>query len=76
MADEQMEKIKAHVAACSVCSSANKRVNDFCDEGRLMFYAWANVHPPERITVAEITKEQHHRLVEETRHKQRSGERN
>jgi hypothetical protein len=74
--DEQMEKIKAHVDSCSVCTAANKRVNDFCDEGRLMFYAWANVHPPKRIEEVEITKEQHARLVDETRRRSRHGGRN
>ncbi len=76
MADEQMEKIKAHVADCPTCTAANKRVNDFCDEGRLMFYAWANVHPPKRIEEVEITRDQHDRLVAETRRRERNSERN
>ena len=37
IADEKMEGIKAHVAGCATCSAANKRVNDFCEKGQLLF---------------------------------------
>lgn len=65
MSDTQMERLKAHVAACPTCIAANGRVNDFCDEGRLMFYAWANVNPPTRIESVQVTDEQYARLQRE-----------
>ena len=72
----KLDEIKAHVAGCSICSAANKRVNDFCETGRLMFYEFAQVTPPDRIEEVEITKEQHARLVAEQHRRERNAERN
>lgn len=76
MPDAKMDEIKAHVAACPTCSAANARVNDFCEAGRLMFYEWAQVNPPERIEEVQVTDEQFARLVAEKRRRDRSGSRN
>jgi len=71
-----MEEIKAHVASCPTCTAANERVNDFCEVGRLMFFEWAQVNPPQRAELVEITQEQYERLVAERIRSERSAERN
>ena len=35
---DKLAALEAHVSTCDVCSIANKRANDFCERGRLMFY--------------------------------------
>lgn len=76
MADEKLNNLKAHVDACSVCSSANKRVNDFCEEGLLLFSDWSKDKMPTHIVEHTLTQEQYDRLVEDTRRRRRQGERN
>lgn len=76
MEDELKIKIIAHVDACSVCSAANQRVNDFCMEGQMLFYEWAKDHSPTGAAMVEISKEQYDRLVEETLRRQRSAANN
>jgi hypothetical protein len=76
MTDETMEKIKAHVALCSECSGANGRVNDFCEEGRLLFLEYAKHHTPTRAEMVEVTDEQYDRMVAEQRRRERSAGRN
>lgn len=76
MDDLKLDEIKAHVTTCTVCSAANKRVNDFCELGRLLFFEWAKDHPPVRAAEVEISQEQYDRLVAETRRARRSGENN
>lgn len=76
MADEKLEQLQAHVDACAVCSAANKRVNDFCEAGRLLFSEWAKHHEPIRITEHTLPQDQYDRLVAETRRRERQRERN
>jgi hypothetical protein len=76
MPNPQMEALKAHIAACSVCSAANRRVNDFCGTGQLLFREWAKDHPPIAAVETEITKEQFDRMVAEAERRQRQAERN
>jgi hypothetical protein len=74
--DDKLEKIKAHVAACTLCSAANGRVNDFCREGELLFLDYAQGRIPISIQSVEIPKEQYGRLVEQTERRRRQSERN
>lgn len=76
MSDEKTEKLKAHVAGCSMCSGANGRVNDFCEEGLLLFFEYAKEHPPIRAEEVEVTQEQYDRLVAENLRRRRNAERN
>jgi hypothetical protein len=76
MADEKLKELQAHVGACTVCALANKRVNDFCEEGKLLFVEYAKDHPPSRAAMVEIPKEQYDRLVAETKRRMRQGQRN
>jgi hypothetical protein len=74
--DKELEKVKAHVDSCSVCSRAHMRVNDFCDEGKLLFFDYAKDREPVRQMFVTLTDEQYDRLVEETRRARRRGENN
>ena len=74
--NESLEKLEAHVAGCTICDAANKRVNDFCAEGQLLFFEYASTNPPIRFEEVTITKAQYDRLVEEARRRLRSAERN
>jgi hypothetical protein len=71
-----LAKVVAHVNACDVCTRAKQRVNDFCSEGRVLFYDYAKRATPTSVEEITLTDEQYDRLVEETRRAQRSGERN
>lgn len=71
--DTQLEAIKAHVAGCKVCTAANKRVNDFCTEGRAMFNEWAQHHSPTSAEEVELTDEQYERLVAERKRADKAG---
>jgi hypothetical protein len=73
---EKLALIVAHVEKCATCCSANKRVNDFCEQGKLLFFDYARDTAPNRITEHTLTDEQYARLVEETRRRQQQGERN
>jgi len=70
----EIEAIKTHVAGCSVCSAANRRVRDFCDAGRVMFYHWVTEHPPSHIEQAELSKADYERVLEGITHLPRNAE--
>jgi len=74
--DEKLEKTKMHVLACAVCSRAAGRVNDFCEEGQLLFLEWAQDRRPLRITEVELSHEQYTRLVGEANRRRRQADRN
>jgi hypothetical protein len=76
MADATLEAVLAHVAACSVCTAANKRVNDFCTDGQVLFLEYASGHAPNRAELVEITPEQHDRLLAHARRRLRNAGRN
>lgn len=76
MADASLEAVLAHVAACSVCTAANKRVNDFCTEGQVIFLEYAAGHAPTGAEMVEITPEQYQRLLEHARRRLRNAGRN
>jgi hypothetical protein len=58
---ERLEALEAHIASCPVCKVANKRANDFCDRGRLMFYDWIELEDPK--SVVELDEEQLIRVI-------------
>jgi len=74
--DEKLKKVIAHVDACSTCSAANKRVNDFCGDGQLLFFEYAKDAKPIRAEQVTLPQDQYDRLVEETRRREQQGERN
>jgi len=74
--DPKTKELEAHVVSCSVCSVANKRVNDFCETGQLLFFVWAEEHPPRAAALVELTPEQYEQLVQAVLRRARNAERN
>ena len=74
--DERLAVVVAHVDQCATCSAANKRVNDFCEEGRLLFLEYAKHQAPNSVEEVELSDEQYYRLIAETRRRRRNAERN
>jgi hypothetical protein len=58
---DKLAALEAHVSTCEVCSIANKRANDFCEQGRLMFYDWIELEDPK--SVIELDEEQSIRVI-------------
>jgi len=73
---EELQAVVNHVEKCATCTKANKRVNDFCLEGRALFAEYAEKNPPSRVEYATCTDEQYGRLVAENKRAARSGENN
>lgn len=69
-------EVNAHVVGCAICSKANKRVNDFCPAGRLLFAEYAKTHQPTGAREVEITDEQFERLVAEQVRSDKASEQN
>jgi hypothetical protein len=61
--EEKLDGLKLHVSQCRVCSRANKRANDFCAIGRLMFFAWVKNETP--ASIVELDEEQSIRVINE-----------
>ena len=76
MADKSLEALRAHVAGCSACTAANRRVNDFCTDGQVLFLAYAAGHSPTSVQEAEITPEQYQQLLKHARRRLRQAGRN
>lgn len=74
--DEKLRAVVAHVDQCSTCTAANKRVNDFCEEGKLLFFEYSKDKTPTSIKEHTLTQDQYDRLVAETQWRQRQGGRN
>lgn len=74
--DEKIALVVAHVEKCATCSAANKRVNDFCEQGKLLFFEYSKDASPTRIVEHTLNDDQYARLVAETRRRQRQGGRN
>jgi len=74
--DDRLKKVIAHVDSCSTCSAANKRVNDFCRDGQLLFFEYAKHAKPIRAEQVTLPQDQYDRLVAETERARRSGEKN
>jgi hypothetical protein len=70
---EELKQVQEHVEKCAVCSKANKRVNDFCFTGRMLFAEYAKTATPIRREDVTLTDEQYHRLVAETERAEKSG---
>jgi hypothetical protein len=71
--DADIKKVIEHEATCATCKAANKRINDFCIEGQLLFAEYQKTHQPTSIIDATVTDEQYERLLEEARRKRKSG---
>jgi hypothetical protein len=74
--DVKLEEIRKHVEACTICTAADKRVNDFCEAGQLLFFEWAIDHEPTRVEEVGITPEQYERLLAHARRRLRAAGRN
>lgn len=70
----ELAAVVKHVDSCAACTAANKRVNDLCPEGRLLFAAYQKVAEPTSIEEVEITDEQYARLVAGDKRARRAGE--
>ncbi len=54
--------LEAHVASCPRCLAANKRANDFCDEGRLLFFDYVKDETPASVRI--MSEEESQRVIE------------
>ena len=60
MSGDKRDAMLAHIADCGVCSRANKRVNDFCDLGRFLFFDWN----PQPISATMLDEQTSRRVID------------
>lgn len=56
-----LEKLNHHISRCEQCSKANKRANDFCLTGKLLFRDWATLQQPTSVKV--LSEEESLRII-------------
>jgi hypothetical protein len=61
MADENSyQELANHIDACPQCRQAKKRVNDFCEVGVALFFAWDP--EPESCSPRDCSPEEYERM--------------
>jgi hypothetical protein len=66
--------LEEHVNSCRICSAANKRVNDFCPAGKVLFYEFAQHNAP--ISAEVLSEEESAKVRNEIQQKRREAHNN
>lgn len=53
-----LEKLNLHISQCQKCTRANKRANDFCLTGKVLFRKWAAEQQPRSVTILSEAESQ------------------
>lgn len=55
------EKLRKHIESCAQCTAAQKRVNDFCGVGTILFVEWN----PQPLSARELSAEESEKIIAE-----------
>ena len=70
----ELQAVREHVDSCRVCQKANKRVNDFCPEGKVLFYQYAATDYPTSVEV--LSEAESAKIINEVEKKRREAHNN
>jgi hypothetical protein len=73
--EDKLASLESHITDCPQCSRTQKRVNDFCRVGKVLFFDWTK-GGTEHITRAEVLGESESQKIIADAEKQQEKARN
>jgi hypothetical protein len=70
----ELRDIQDHIQVCEICQRANKRVNDFCSVGKIIFFEYAQHNEPMSVTI--LGEAESAKIINDVKRKRREAHNN